>query len=82
MVVSSNAGPSRVREFGQALAQRLQPVGELALGAALVDVGVPAAEREEGDLHVRVAPHQLRQAAASSGKPLGSGAPLLATICS
>ncbi len=45
---------------GQRLREAAEPGGELALGVALVGVGVPAVDLGEGDLHADVGLDQLR----------------------
>src|SRR6266851_8921744 len=44
-----------LRQRGEALAERAQPVGELAVMAALADMGVPPAEADKGESDVVVA---------------------------
>src|SRR5579872_3947104 len=53
--------PERLSEMREAFAERLQMSRELARRAALIDVRVPSAEREESDADAGVAANQLRE---------------------
>ena len=71
--------PERLGEMREALAERLQMARELARRAALIDVRVPSAEREESDADARVAPNQLRETVGIVAEAIRAGRCLLYT---
>ena len=66
MTTSAMRSPRSVRQRGDAAREVVEPVRDLAGGAALVDVVVPVADLGEGDLEADVGLGELRDLRSAS----------------